>query len=62
MTRKGKDIMNLLENVMAASGGLPPVTGNEEEDNRELRAFLDRLLKTLERNFEAIGRHLEEDT
>lgn len=54
--------MNLLENVMAASGGLPPVTGNEEEDNRELRAFLDRLLKTLERNFEAIGRHLEEDT
>lgn len=54
--------MKLLENVVAATGGLPPETGNAEADNRELRSFLDRLLKTLERNFDIIENHLEGDT
>ena len=52
--------MQRLDNIVAASGGLPPETGNAEDDIRELRGFLDRLLKALERNFDEVGQFMEE--
>lgn len=44
----------MLENVQAATGGLPPKTGNTEIDYENLRMFLDRFLRVTERNNEKI--------
>ena len=48
----------MLANVIAATGGLPPETGNIETDYRELRRFLQKLLRVLERNTDTINDRL----
>lgn len=48
-----------LENIVAATGGLPPETGNLQEDYRALRRFLENLLRVQERNNDAIGQFME---
>lgn len=49
-----------LENIVAATGGVPPETGNLQDDYRALRRFLENLLRVQERNNDMISQFVEE--
>ncbi len=49
----------MLQNIHILVGELPPRTGNLQKDYEQLRLFLERLLRGLEQNFDALDAEVE---
>ncbi len=44
----------MLQNIRILVGPIPQETGNLKEDNKNLRLFLERLLRGIETNFDRL--------
>ena len=49
----------MLQNIHILAGEIPAMTGELKRDNEALRAFLERLLRGLEQNFDALDAEME---
>lgn len=49
-----------LQNIHIAAGPMPEETGNLQQDVKELRIYLDRLLRALEQCFDQITQEINQ--